>query len=341
MSKQHETYEMFDTSPEKRSRGKLIGLFLLFVLAAGGALAYFVTDNKKEVKIASESNALMAKADSTKPPPEKAIENTTPTAAPLQLTKEPTKPSDKSISKEPGTETSVPRVEPGKTPADIATETKPPITASASTDGGPMQSPDSKLTTKVDSSVEVVPGKEHDKSSAQPSEQVRSAAMPTEKGPGQSVAEKPVKIMDQGTVGSAGSESAQLALQKSPQSFAAPSVAPSVSPAYEEIHFAFDKDEPLPSEIERLQAFWATASRTPGDLIVEGHSDGIGSGNYNQALSTRRAENTARMLRKLGMDARYKVVIRGMGKSDPIGSNSTLDGRALNRRVALSFVPAK
>ena len=69
------------------------------------------------------------------------------------------------------------------------------------------------------------------------------------------------------------------------------------------------------------------------EIIVEGHTDNIGTDEYNQNLSEKRAQTVAAILKnKLGHD---KVSYRGMGKSKPIDENSTPAGRQRNRRVEI------
>lgn len=69
-------------------------------------------------------------------------------------------------------------------------------------------------------------------------------------------------------------------------------------------------------------------------IEVEGHTDSIGSAEYNRSLSRRRASNVADYLTDLGVrESRLDVI--GRGESDPRASNSTASGRQLNRRVEI------
>jgi OOP family OmpA-OmpF porin len=69
-------------------------------------------------------------------------------------------------------------------------------------------------------------------------------------------------------------------------------------------------------------------------VVVEGHTDSTGSDAYNQALSQRRADSVLEYLVRKGVPA-GRLSARGFGESNPIASNDTAEGRALNRRVAL------
>jgi OOP family OmpA-OmpF porin len=69
-------------------------------------------------------------------------------------------------------------------------------------------------------------------------------------------------------------------------------------------------------------------------IVIEGHTDSIGSDAYNQALSVQRAEAVYRYLVNAGIDPeRLRAV--GFGETRPVASNDTESGRAQNRRVEL------
>jgi outer membrane protein OmpA-like peptidoglycan-associated protein len=69
-------------------------------------------------------------------------------------------------------------------------------------------------------------------------------------------------------------------------------------------------------------------------LQVEGFTDNVGSEEYNQQLSERRAQAVRDFLVAQGVpDA--NIASRGFGKADPIASNDTASGRQMNRRVDL------
>lgn len=69
-------------------------------------------------------------------------------------------------------------------------------------------------------------------------------------------------------------------------------------------------------------------------VLVEGHTDNVGSAKFNEALSQRRAESVAKQLSQAGMKA-AGIERRGLGFEKPIASNATPDGRAQNRRVVV------
>lgn len=67
-------------------------------------------------------------------------------------------------------------------------------------------------------------------------------------------------------------------------------------------------------------------------IAVEGHTDDVGSGNYNQRLSERRARTVSQELVSQGIP-NAKITTRGLGEKVPIASNRSEVGRARNRRV--------
>ena len=70
------------------------------------------------------------------------------------------------------------------------------------------------------------------------------------------------------------------------------------------------------------------------NIAVEGHTDGRGSEEYNQGLSERRANAVRDYLASHGV-ARSRMTAAGFGKTRPVASNDTDEGRAQNRRVEL------
>lgn len=74
------------------------------------------------------------------------------------------------------------------------------------------------------------------------------------------------------------------------------------------------------------------------EVAIVGHTDNVGSASYNQDLSERRANSVQVFLVNQGVAAsRLKTI--GMSFDDPVDSNDTPEGRALNRRVELHITP--
>ena len=72
------------------------------------------------------------------------------------------------------------------------------------------------------------------------------------------------------------------------------------------------------------------------DII--GHTDSTGSAAYNQQLSEHRAQSVSRYLQSQGVLS-SRLLVRGMGKTAPIASNDTAEGRRQNRRVEIMLTP--
>ncbi|APX65113.1 OmpA family protein [Sphingomonas sp. gentR] len=75
-------------------------------------------------------------------------------------------------------------------------------------------------------------------------------------------------------------------------------------------------------------------------IDVYGHTDSTGSAEYNQRLSEQRATSVADYLASRGVQP-ARIGTRGFGKSQPIASNDTEEGRAANRRVEIKIVPIR
>ena len=101
------------------------------------------------------------------------------------------------------------------------------------------------------------------------------------------------------------------------------------------IHFDFDKATMRPESNALIKDIALTLTHNPTwTLQINGHTDSIGDQAYNQKLSAARAKAVAGALIKRGIAAR-RLQTAGLGPTQPKGDNSTLQGRALNRRVEL------
>jgi len=73
-------------------------------------------------------------------------------------------------------------------------------------------------------------------------------------------------------------------------------------------------------------------------IVVAGHTDSVGTEQYNLDLSLRRANAVADYLISQGVQ-RFRLGTEGRGELEPIASNETATGRAQNRRVEIYVVP--
>ena len=92
----------------------------------------------------------------------------------------------------------------------------------------------------------------------------------------------------------------------------------------------------LRKSLVRLSKSLNKYSNTYVEII--GHTDNIGKKNYNQKLSTRRAESVSSILAQNGV-SRSRIKAYGRGELEPIKSNKSSKGRASNRRVEIIITP--
>jgi outer membrane protein OmpA-like peptidoglycan-associated protein len=100
-----------------------------------------------------------------------------------------------------------------------------------------------------------------------------------------------------------------------------------------DVLFDFNKYTLKPEARERLAKISGIVLAYPDlKLDIEGHTDSIGTDDYNQQLSEKRADTVRGYLVSSGVRPdNIKAV--GLGKADPVADNSTASGRKLNRRV--------
>ncbi len=101
------------------------------------------------------------------------------------------------------------------------------------------------------------------------------------------------------------------------------------------IHFAFDKAVIRPQSypiLDDVASIIKSNEASISKVMVEGHTDSIGSDAYNQRLSDRRAASVKTYLVNKGISAGMLDTV-GYGESKPIATNTTAEGRAKNRRV--------
>lgn len=100
------------------------------------------------------------------------------------------------------------------------------------------------------------------------------------------------------------------------------------------VNFEFDKAA-LTSDAQTILDDAVTALLNTDEVVevrVEGHTDSVGSEEYNQKLSQRRSESVVEYLVSQGVNGNNLIPV-GMGETSPIATNTSDAGRALNRRV--------
>jgi len=104
------------------------------------------------------------------------------------------------------------------------------------------------------------------------------------------------------------------------------------------VNFDFDKSEIRPDASVILEEVVSILSGKPDVQVrIEGHTDATGPEDYNQGLSERRADSVRQYLVEHGIAA-AQLTSAGFGESNPIATNDTREGRALNRRVELQVL---
>jgi outer membrane protein OmpA-like peptidoglycan-associated protein len=108
--------------------------------------------------------------------------------------------------------------------------------------------------------------------------------------------------------------------------------------ANDSFYFDFDSSSLRPENREILSRIAGVLLASEGyRLFVWGHTDDVGSHDYNQLLSLRRATSVAQYLQQAGVP-REDMRVEGFGKSNPRTNNHTAAARQKNRRVEIGIV---
>ena len=120
------------------------------------------------------------------------------------------------------------------------------------------------------------------------------------------------------------------------QSIAAEPVKKATGQIQGAVLFDFDKstiNEAAAKELIELSIFLNL--NKDKRVVLAGHTDSVGTEAYNMKLSQRRAESArAYLSEKMGID-KSRITLSWFGKSDPVASNQTEEGRMKNRRVTI------
>jgi outer membrane protein OmpA-like peptidoglycan-associated protein len=100
--------------------------------------------------------------------------------------------------------------------------------------------------------------------------------------------------------------------------------------------FDFDSDVIKGAARSNLDNLASSLNKySDSNLLIAGHTDDVGSNEYNLGLSERRAAAAARYLASQGVTRTIRTT--GLGETEPIASNTTDDGRSRNRRVEVAI----
>lgn len=100
------------------------------------------------------------------------------------------------------------------------------------------------------------------------------------------------------------------------------------------VHFGFDKSSLTPASQKILQRIIDIAYVSQDEFTLTGHTDSVGSEDYNFELGIRRAETVKSYLNE---NNAQHLVVESKGETQPVASNNTKEGRAENRRVDISL----
>ncbi|MCW8128069.1 OmpA family protein [Microbulbifer halophilus] len=105
----------------------------------------------------------------------------------------------------------------------------------------------------------------------------------------------------------------------------------------ENVHFELDSATLTPAARNSLQKVVRALRSQPGSAVeIAGHTDNQGNDAYNLKLSQQRANSVRTFLIRNGVDA-DRLTAKGYGEQQPVESNATESGRAMNRRVEMRF----
>lgn len=112
-----------------------------------------------------------------------------------------------------------------------------------------------------------------------------------------------------------------------------------VNVVLQNIYFDFDKSTLRSESIKELKNLKSIMESTPTYKVeIAGHTDNIGTANYNYSLSNRRAKAVVNWLISEGI-AKNRLSHKGYGFDKPAASNDTEKGRQQNRRVEFRLIP--
>jgi outer membrane protein OmpA-like peptidoglycan-associated protein len=112
------------------------------------------------------------------------------------------------------------------------------------------------------------------------------------------------------------------------------SLQPEKSAVALNVFFETNSDRVIPryhADLDKLGEVLKRHAEAP--IEIAGHTDSVGSDQYNQGLSERRAASIKRYLTEHFAIPTERLMTKGYGESQPRETNETSQGRSVNRRV--------
>lgn len=149
----------------------------------------------------------------------------------------------------------------------------------------------------------------------------------------------PVKSIRMAEASQAGTATAAVSTAPPPAPAPAPELA-AFEVVLRPVNFKFDTSELTDPAKQTLDEMATRLEKAPNmKVTIDGHTDFIGSSEYNMALGERRANAVKDYLAGKGINAGV-LDIRTFGESQPTASNQTSEGRATNRRAEITTAEA-
>lgn len=115
-----------------------------------------------------------------------------------------------------------------------------------------------------------------------------------------------------------------------------PSVQELAEKASRELRFETNSAELKPAAISTLRELaQALADEASAKVAIHGYTDSTGGEQINKPLSVERAKSVSSVLQKSGIPT-DRVSVKGLSSRRPVADNSSVDGRAANRRAEIS-----
>ena len=131
-------------------------------------------------------------------------------------------------------------------------------------------------------------------------------------------------------------------IKAAPWKSLAPALEDFSKPGCVNISIAFDTnsaqvDAMTPGNVQTIMEYLV---KYPKDqLVITGHTDSVGSNDYNMALGRKRAESVKQYLVETYHIDEQRLSIHSAGEAQPIADNGTPEGQARNRRVTIQDCP--